>query len=503
MMAKAGKGARHGGRPKHANQAEWNRALALDKYALAPGETLADRRARKVDGPRQYRARLRLNMKDGGVRYVGLLLTEPERERVARYSDDELLVMITDEKAARVRRQSTMEMLAQVPAGYVTVDAGPEWVDGGRRVPTVAEFMDKTRPQPTPEMARKLPAPWNTTISEALEVKYRLAQWAGSIPGRQVFDSMARSVGPGANPDGSSEGRAKMMRTFFQATCMEAPLYVCTRKTTRELMQAASVLEDWTPEDDLMPHENGAFIMFEEAIQFHITGNEVLERNIFELRGLVMTRIYFGTDQAVVEDPTTTVAIEQAQHPRQFSARVKNWTERIHVSGLLTTAGSSDLPMLRDVVGWNVGLPLSKHRTQWDGYAEGGATVWDKTDEMESKLLGAFLLWIKQRIMVYSERQADRAARRRIAAMPHKPNPEAPIMLVELRAKDYITTPDKEDKVAVEWHYRWVVRGHWRHNQRCGVGNKERRPVYIEPYLKGPPDMPLKPPRAVVFAVTR
>jgi hypothetical protein len=42
----------------------------------------------------------------------------------------------------------------------------------------------------------------------------------------------------------------------------------------------------------------------------------------------------------------------------------------------------------------------------------------------------------------------------------------------------------------IEWHHRWVVRGHWRW-QACGVGHTERRRIWIAPFIKGPEDAPL------------
>ncbi len=40
------------------------------------------------------------------------------------------------------------------------------------------------------------------------------------------------------------------------------------------------------------------------------------------------------------------------------------------------------------------------------------------------------------------------------------------------------------------YSHRWVVNGHWR-NQACGRGRKERKLIWIAPYVKGPEDKPL------------
>lgn len=49
---------------------------------------------------------------------------------------------------------------------------------------------------------------------------------------------------------------------------------------------------------------------------------------------------------------------------------------------------------------------------------------------------------------------------------------------------------------------RWVVRGHWR-LQPCGPGRTPRRLVFINPYLTGPENAPLKVEPSDVVKVLR
>ncbi len=42
-----------------------------------------------------------------------------------------------------------------------------------------------------------------------------------------------------------------------------------------------------------------------------------------------------------------------------------------------------------------------------------------------------------------------------------------------------------------EYTCRWLVRGHWR-NQPCGPNRTQRRPVWINPHVKGPDNKPMK-----------
>ena len=52
-----------------------------------------------------------------------------------------------------------------------------------------------------------------------------------------------------------------------------------------------------------------------------------------------------------------------------------------------------------------------------------------------------------------------------------------------------------------EYSCQWLVSGHWR--QQFYPSTKEHRPVWIDPYVKGPDDKPFKVPRETVFRVVR
>ncbi len=53
-----------------------------------------------------------------------------------------------------------------------------------------------------------------------------------------------------------------------------------------------------------------------------------------------------------------------------------------------------------------------------------------------------------------------------------------------------------------KFHCQWVVSGHWR-NQPYGPGRTLRKLTYVNPYVKGPDEMPLREARPKVFAVMR
>jgi hypothetical protein len=105
-------------------------------------------------------------------------------------------------------------------------------------------------------------------------------------------------------------------------------------------------------------------------------------------------------------------------------------------------------------------------------------------------------VFLQQRLLVTTQERADRLARRRVAGRPEE---EPLIRVVRLRRPQ--TTGEPDDQGPVEWSCRWITRGHWRQQPYPSTGGT--RPIWIAPFLKGPPDKPLKPPRATVFAVVR
>jgi hypothetical protein len=65
--------------------------------------------------------------------------------------------------------------------------------------------------------------------------------------------------------------------------------------------------------------------------------------------------------------------------------------------------------------------------------------------------------------------------------------------------EDAPTTEPHGDK---HWTCQWVVSGHWR-NQPYGPGRVLRKLVYVNPYVKGPDELPLREATPKVYAVMR
>jgi len=53
----------------------------------------------------------------------------------------------------------------------------------------------------------------------------------------------------------------------------------------------------------------------------------------------------------------------------------------------------------------------------------------------------------------------------------------------------------------VDWSCRWIVDGHWRRQWHPSLNRHEL--TYIEPYIKGPEDRPLRITDGKVYSVSR
>ena len=59
----------------------------------------------------------------------------------------------------------------------------------------------------------------------------------------------------------------------------------------------------------------------------------------------------------------------------------------------------------------------------------------------------------------------------------------------------------KKGALPVDWQWRWSVAGHWRDQWYPADG--VHRPKFIESYVKGPDDKPLKPASSKIFVAER
>lgn len=106
--------------------------------------------------------------------------------------------------------------------------------------------------------------------------------------------------------------------------------------------------------------------------------------------------------------------------------------------------------------------------------------------------------FLRQEIVALQPERMSRPLRREYQKV-NMPEPVIRTVLLRRRAVNHRKTDTESD--AVEWNYRWLVRGHWRQQWYPSAG--ERRPIYIAPHVKGPENKELKAPDTIIFSVAR
>jgi len=133
----------------------------------------------------------------------------------------------------------------------------------------------------------------------------------------------------------------------------------------------------------------------------------------------------------------------------------------------------------------------------------------DVTMKCVSEMSLFFLMacvWFSQKVLVSGPGHVERHARKRYQRDFKLTDPPT-VQVIALRKSmrdpaepDAPETEPSSNRKYDKW--RWVVDGHNR-LQPCGPGLKDRKLIWIAPFIKGKGDAPLKPKRTKVFAVVR
>jgi hypothetical protein len=118
--------------------------------------------------------------------------------------------------------------------------------------------------------------------------------------------------------------------------------------------------------------------------------------------------------------------------------------------------------------------------------------------EHEIRWAYAALYLMAQRLATQVQHTTDRGTRRRA----ERNNQVAPpvIRVITLRRLE-AARQRQPNPEAIDWRWQWEVRGHWRDQWYPSEG--VHKPKFIEAYIKGPPDKPLKPGALKLFTAVR
>jgi hypothetical protein len=83
-----------------------------------------------------------------------------------------------------------------------------------------------------------------------------------------------------------------------------------------------------------------------------------------------------------------------------------------------------------------------------------------------------------------------------------KNNKKAPLIkTVILRKKESNNENKYTEHKNIEWNCQWIVGAHWRKQYYKSIN--DHKPVYIDSFVKGPSNKPLKPPTKTIYKVVR
>lgn len=124
-----------------------------------------------------------------------------------------------------------------------------------------------------------------------------------------------------------------------------------------------------------------------------------------------------------------------------------------------------------------------------------------------SQFFLAACVWMQKKILVGEQGHVERHARKRIER-EHKVAPTVQVIALRKsyreRLDDVVAERPPEGAHTRDWSCRWWVGGvfGFPRLQACGPGLKERRLIWVDPFVKGPKDKPLRT-RDRVYAVVR
>jgi hypothetical protein len=112
------------------------------------------------------------------------------------------------------------------------------------------------------------------------------------------------------------------------------------------------------------------------------------------------------------------------------------------------------------------------------------------------RFLAVFFSFLRQKLVSLQGQRAPRPARKRFWRITQT---EAPLVrVIQLRRRE-VRGKENGHGEPRDWSHRWIVSGHWR--KQWYSSRHRHEPLFIDSYVKGPDDKPLKARRVNLYAV--
>ena len=280
------------------------------------------------------------------------------------------------------------------------------------------------------------------------------------------------------------ERKTESASDWERRTLLEAELWwVAPSMVELTKLAAESIPADVTAADLPIPAESG-FVVF---------GSPIVGTDVMSGKGIIVDAVAWNARTRVPGDPS---------HPRQVALSMSSY-RYVSIDDFMSSDGDPAAadPALRPPMGSPGLLWLPMGRSDWPVTDGINVAPWPMADHVlasfveDRRLVAAlFTLLAQQGITTRTIEKPERAAIRRHKRAGIDPN-LADVQVVELRRPRYVDG-DKPEGDGVAWSKRWLVGGHMRW-QPCGEGRKDRKLIFIAPYVKGPDDKPFVAPQRV------
>jgi len=356
-------------------------------------------------------------------------------------------------------------------------------------------------------------------ISEMYEERASLAMWSMTHHGAQAFMNVAHSF-----EQNGAQLNWDAIRDWFYYAMVGYNAYWCSKEVTAAIVAASRSLERWTLSPDLFSEPRGV-VWFERPLTDELPVVPKFDLRLYSgspsgqppisaegrvsIQGFAWVKVYewdshpdwpihkmryhyTSTDRQDVID--TMKKMSDGQGGGAITERVTFFMfgrdpEDVHTVEMQNYH-------------WRMGIT----NDEMFGHLESNDAM-TEFDRVATNIIGAFLLWINQKILVTeSSADAHRAAKRRVELlMQSVPDGQrihvSEVKVVTLRAIKRVKVREGEEPEPVDWSCRWMVRGHWRNQWYPSLGIHQAK--FIGSYIKGPEDKALRLPKAQLFTVVR
>jgi hypothetical protein len=316
----------------------------------------------------------------------------------------------------------------------------------------------------------------------ALDAKTDWLYYWASDQGFNTWDAMEKfveeeSVKQGVDTSGYLHGVEELALCLVPV--INADCYYWSREMVEIVKSAAkSIPDNWSLEKRHLPSAYGFYYLASE-----------LERHqaayAWSLLSIDEDKYYD------LKDPIKTIGV----HVNAEEGKIPEYNAINLVTFVKMAGVSRPVPFRTEML---VGQSLDVLRKHEELVADLLKTEHKEVDRIinDCRMFAAMLSFLQQRILIYSRESVSRAARRRAEIKGRNIKPE--VNVVRLRKAQYHSRQGEGREV--DWSCRWIVHGHWR-NQWYATEQKNH-PVFINSFIKGPEDKPLKDPGRL-FAVVR